>query len=536
MLMSNEDFSAGQFLLSRRQLLGSAAVMTGGVMLGAAGCSTATGGSSAASGGAASSSFNYGESGSFSTFNPWAQSLNEQSVANQVFSRLVYKTADGKPVGDLAASWQLAGDGKSMQLKLRDGLEWQDGTKLTAMDFVTMYGYLTDPALNSDAGVQKVKKLFAPVTGVKAPDPTTVVMEFKNPVPYVLDILNFWYAVRFADPKDTNFLTKLPVGTGPFKMTNFVSGQSATFDANPKYHVPDQPKSKSFRYSIFASGANVVSNLQSGQVDGVLVSNDADVKSLEGNADYFTTNVRLGVWLVAVNCTKPPFDKVEVRQALSYSMNRAQFAAVGNFGLEEPVTSPFFAAAATGYDPALVNAQAFDLNKAKSLLEAAGVTNLAINYPSPTSHPNLQAYGEIWQSDLAKIGVKLNIQTVDNARWIDLGSGKDQTIDLVPWQVNRCLQDGAVFFAANSGFRGGAGELSRFGYKNPTLEMLVAQGASVTDTAKRKQIYQQLNKIVVDDAYAISTATFSETWAWSSKLKGQSADLAGNLMLANAKR
>lgn len=80
--MSNEDFSAGQFLLSRRQLLGSAAVMTGGVMLGAAGCSTATGGSSAASAGAASSSFNYGESGSFSTFNPWAQSLNEQSVAN----------------------------------------------------------------------------------------------------------------------------------------------------------------------------------------------------------------------------------------------------------------------------------------------------------------------------------------------------------------------------------------------------------------------------------------------------------------------
>jgi len=502
--------------------------VTGGVMLGATGC-----GSSGSS--SSGSSFTYGESGAFSTFNPWAQTLNEQSVANQVFSRLVYKTAAGKPVADLAESWHLAADGKSIELKLRSGIKWHDGTKLTAHDFVTMYGYLSDPALKSDQGVQKLQELFAPVTGVKAVDASTLVMKFADPVPYILDILDYWYAVRFPDPKDTNFLKKLPVGTGPFKMTKFVPSQSAAFAANPKYHMAGEPKSKSFRYDIFASGANVVSNLLSGQVDGVLVSNAADVKSLKGNKDFYTTNVRLGVWLVEVNCTKPPFDKVEVRQALSYSMNRPQFAQTGNFGLEQGVTSPFFDPAATGYVEALVHAQAFDLNKARSLLDAAGVKNLTINYPAPTSYPNLKTYGEIWQSDLAKIGVKLNIQTIDAARWIDLGSGKDRSIDLVPWQVGRCLQDGAVFFSANAGYRGGAGELSRFGYKNPTLEALVAQGAKETDAAKREQIYQQLNKIVVNDAYCISTATFSETWAWSSKLKGQSADLAGNLMLADAK-
>lgn len=529
--MADSDRHIDQLILSRRRLLGSAAVLAGSAVFGTAACSTAGSGSSSSG-----SSFNYGEAGAFSTFNPWAQSLNEQSVANQVFSRLVYKTADGKAVGDLAESWQLATDGKSLQLKLRDGIQWHDGSKLTANDFVAMYSYLTDAALTSDPGVQKIKELFAPVSGVKAPDPATVVLEFSAPVPYVLDMLDYWYAVRFTDPKDTNFLKKLPVGTGPFTMTEFVSGQSAAFAANPKYHNAGEPATKSFRFTIFASGANVVSNLQSGQVDGVLVSNAADVKPLQDKADFYITNARLGVWLVEVNCTKPPFDKVEVRQALSYSMNREQFAKVGNFGLEQPATSPFFDAAATGYDQALVHAQSFDLDKARSLLDAAGVKNLTINYPSPTSHPNIQSYGEIWQADLAKIGVKLAIQTVDTARWIDLGSGKDRTVDLVPWQVSRCLQDGAVFFSANAGYRGGAGELSRFGYKNKTLEGLVAQGAAETDAAKRKLIYQQLNKIVVDDAYCISTVTFSETWAWSSKLKGQSADLAGNLMLAGAKK
>lgn len=513
-------------LITRRHLLASAAALAGAAAVaGVAGC----GGTS--SSGGSRSAIGYGEAGDFSTFNPWAETLNETSVANQVFSRLVYKTAKGQPVGDLAQSWKLASDGKSLQLNLRSGLQWQDGKKLTADDFVTMYGYLTDPALKTDPGVQKIKELFAPVTSVKAPDPTTVVMEFSAPVPYVLDILDYWYAVRFDDPKDTNFLTKLPVGTGPFKMTKFVRGQSASFASYPKYHVSGEPKLDNFTFDIYSSGSNVVSNLQSNQVDGVLVSNPADVKPIKGNSSYYLDSVRLGIWLIEVNVSKAPFDNPAVRQALSYSMNRNQFAKVGNFGLELPVTSPFYTPAATGYVPSLVHAQAFDLNKARSLLDQAGVKNLSINYPTPSTYPNLQTYGEVWQSDLKKIGVTLNIQTVDNAHWLDLGSGTVPGVDLVPWQVNRCLQDGAVFFSANSGYRGAD---QRFGYKNPQLEQLVKQGAASTDPAQRKHIYQQLNKIVVDQATNISLVTYSDTRAWSSKVQGQRNDLVGHLMLAGA--
>src|SRR5699024_309431 len=152
---------------------------------------------------------------------------------------------------------------------------------------------------------------------VKAPDAHTVVMEFSAPVPYALDILNYWYAVKFPNTNDMHMLQHLPVGTGPFKMTKFVHSQSAEFEPNPYYYVTGEPKVGKFTYFVFGSGSNVVSNLQAGQVDGIQVANAANVKPLQGNSQYTLSTVRLGVWLVQINVSKPPFDKVKVRQALS---------------------------------------------------------------------------------------------------------------------------------------------------------------------------------------------------------------------------
>lgn len=513
--------------LGRRGFLGWVGLAALGIGVSACSPPSASSGSQSAGGRVLA----YGEAGAFSTFNPWAQQLNQLSTANQVFGRLVFKDVDGKPTGDLATSWKVAEDGTSITLKLRADVQWHDGAPVVADDFVTMFAYLSDPALRADVGVQKVKELFAPVGGVTAPDPATVVMSFTDPTPYALDLLNFWYAVRFDDPSDAAFIKHLPVGTGPFKMTGFDAGRRATFGKFDGYYDKSLPKVDRFTFDIFAEGSNVVSNLASGQVNGILVRNYADAKSLKSNPAYFVEQVRLGVWLVMVNASKAPFDKVEVRQALSYSMNRHAFAEAVDFGLELPVTSPFFTAAATAYVPELVGAQAFDLDKAKSLLEAAGINGLSIDYPAPSSFPNLGAYGEIWQRDLAKIGVTLNLHTVSQARWYDLGAGKDKTVDVVPWQVGRCLQDSAVFFAASSQYRGAD---QRFGYRNDDLERLLDDGRIENDPAKRKQIYQRINQIVVDQCVNISLVTYSETFAWSKKVAGPAYDLAGNLRVANA--
>ena len=533
--MANDETARSKGLSRRKFLVSAGATAAFGVV--AAACGGNGGAPGGASGGTGATTLTYGESGSFTTLNPWEQAYGARSLANQIFSRLVYLDQNGKPVADLAESWTLSPDGKSLTLKLRSGVKWQDGADLAASDFVRMYGYLSDPAFASSIGVQKIKQSFTPVTAVKAPDPGTVVMEFSSAVPYYLDILDYWYLLRYDSPDNTQFLKAAPVGTGPFRLINVSPQQGATLEAFPGYYTRGEPHLKTVDIKMFGSGSNVVSNLRSGLVDGVSVSDYAQVGTLQGVPSFYTTEQPIGVWLMQVNVAKPPFDNRDVRQALSYSLNRAQMAKVAFDGLEKPVSTPFFAPTATGYDQSLVNAQSFDLAKAKALLDGAGVGGLTITYPTPTSIPSVQTVGEIWQSDLAKIGVSLKIQPVTQALWLQLGAANTAaaTTDVVPWNSGRSLQDAAGFWATQLNFRGGAAApLTRFGYHNPQLEALVSQGAAETNVSTRKGIYQQLNQIVVQDAYQISFATFSRLRGWSSKVGGQGSDLPGNLQLAVA--
>src|SRR5205823_614195 len=171
--------------------------------------------------------FTYAEAGDFNNFNPWNFSAVNFEMYDQVFSRLLWKDGTGKANPDLAESWQLAPDNLSITLKLRNGLKWHDGKAVTAQDFLDSFGYLTDPALATDPSVLKIKGLMGSINEVTAPDPSTVKLAFSAPVPYITDILDYWFLIRIEDKSDPQFVNKIPVGTGPFSMAQWVPQQFA---------------------------------------------------------------------------------------------------------------------------------------------------------------------------------------------------------------------------------------------------------------------------------------------------------------------
>ncbi len=529
--MSEFDDRLSSTRFSRRQLLASSGAFAGVAAV------TRIGGRSAAvalargrAAGKTSTTLRYAESGSFATFNPWKQQPTEDDIANQLFSRLIYVDASGTPVGDLAQSWKLNSRDTRMEIKLRAGLTWQDGRAVTAHDFVRMYGFLSDPKLKSDIGVQKMTGLLGPVSAVKALGNDTVLLELKEPVPYIMDILSYWYLVNFDDPADTDFLKHLPIGTGPYKMTRFNPSSGAYLKAFDGYHG-GRPAVDNLVFDTFSSGTSLISDLQSGLVDGVLVTNYADMHSIARSNRYYHTRAQTGVWDLMVNVAKPPFDKVAVRQALSYSLDRAQISKAAFFGYEKPVATPFYDPAATGYVSSLVNAQAFDLAKASRLLRSAGVTSLSMTFPVPVAYPAIQTLAEIWQADLAQIGITLEIQPVDSPLWESYIT--NPSTDVLIWNNGRCALDGAVFWSTQGNFiPGGADAL---GYVDPAVLELIDQGVRDVDVARRRAVYQQLNRAVVESAHCISIVTYSNTWAWSSRVRGESADLIGNLQLGGVR-
>jgi peptide/nickel transport system substrate-binding protein len=485
--------------------------------------------------GARGGTLNYAEAGDFNNFNAWSVTATNAGMYNMVFSRPLWKDGEGKEHLDLAEAWQMAPDGLSSQVKLRPGVKWHDGKELTAADFVTMYGYTKDATLSQDAAIKKHQSLLAPIKDVKATDAYTVDFQFSGPVPYFADILDYWYAIRVDDPADPSFTKKPPVGTGPFKMTEWAPNQYARFPKNPDYYAKDQPALDEIMFKRIEKAETLIPNLQSGGVDGIQVTSAADVGPLRDKGDLtvdLTENAG-SIFDIIVNVTKPPLDKKAVRQALSYSLNRVEMAKSAFFGISRPITSPFYSPSSIAYREDLVMAHAFDLDKAKSLLEGAGASNLQLMGSVTPRWPQMKLFMLLWQADLAKIGVKLTVNEVETAKFYDISAAKDlQGHDILPWLNARVTRDPAILWSSQANYRGN--ERNPYGFQNAELEKLIAEGASELDPTKRKATYQKLNEMLVDESYMIHVATDPRIWAYSKGLTGVVYDQSGNVMFAGA--
>jgi peptide/nickel transport system substrate-binding protein len=479
--------------------------------------------------------FNYAEAGDFNNFNPWNFSAVNFEMYDQVFSRLLWKDGAGKANPDLAESWQLAPDNLSITLKLRAGLKWHDGKAVTAQDFVDMFGYLKDEALATDASVIKVKGIMGPIKDVTAPDPSTVRASFAAPVPYITDILDYWFLIRIDDKSDPQFVKKQPVGTGPFKMAEWVPQQYARFTRFADYWNKDLPSLDEFVFKRLSQAETLLPNLKSGTLDGVLLTSFSDVAPLQADKNYLVdVNDNAGsIFNMQVNTAKPPLDKKEVRQALSYSLNRVDMVKTVFFGVSKPITTTFYSPASLGYREDLVMAHQFDLAKARKLLDDAGVKSLDLTFVVTPAWPQMKLWGLVWQQDLAKINVNLKLNEVENAKFYEIGAAKDlQENDLQGWLNGRTTRDPAIFWSTQGNYR--ANQQNPRGFVNEELETLVAAGAVETDVDKRKTIYQQLNQLAIDQSHMIPVATNPRIFAYKNTIQGVNVDLNGNLFLDNA--
>jgi len=234
--------------------------------------------------------FTYAEAGDFNNFNPWNFSAVNFEMYDQVFSRLLWKDGAGKANPDLAESWQLAPDNLSIALKLRPGLKWHDGKAVSAQDFVDMFGYTKDAALATDPSVIKIKGIMGPVKDVTAPDPSTVQVSFSAPVPYITDILDYWFLIRIDDKTDPQFVKKLPAGTGPFKMAEWVPQQYARFTKFADYWNKDSPILDEFQFKRLSQAETLLPNFKSGSLDGVLLTSFSDVAQLQADTTTPSTS------------------------------------------------------------------------------------------------------------------------------------------------------------------------------------------------------------------------------------------------------
>ncbi len=475
----------------------------------------------------------WAELGDFNSWNAWTMSGTNDIMHNMVYSRLLWKDASGEIHPDLATEWTIADDGLSMTLKLREDVKWHDGKAFTANDYVEMFGYPKDETLSTVSGVQKISGLLKSIDNVVAEDDYTLKLSFLQPVPFIYDILDYWYAILIPDKEDGNLTKTLAVGTGPFKMTEWKPKEFVRLEKFADYYNQDIPYLDEIIIRRLDQAETLVPNLLSGAVDAVgkVPSSNMETIKADPNFDVMVNEGSGNIANIIVNTLLPPLDKKEVRQALSYALDRQLIADEVYNGVSQPITSPFYSPASIAYREDLVNAHEFNLDKAKELLEEAGVGEITLTFVTGTGFPEWKIYAQIWQADLAKIGITLKIDEFENAKFYEIALNNPglDGYNLAGWSTGRVKRDPAIFFQTQQQYAAGekAGLANPYGWYNAEYEECVANGRTELDPEKRAEYYQRANEILVDELPMIQVVTNPYLAGLNKQVKGLYADLLG---------
>lgn len=315
---------------------------------------------------------------------------------------------------DLAESWSKTPDGLVWTFKLRTGAKFHNGYgEVTADDVVYSLTRAGNPKTSAFASD------FQSFEKVEAVDPLTVRITLKKPVPSLLGLVTAqrggFIISKKADTEVAGQYTKMPIGTGPFQFVEYLPKQHVALAANPDYHR-GKPKIDRILFRYIPSNESRDLAFRSGEVDLSYGRKDqrwADrMKGQPGtNVDVFGPGE---LRLINLNTSIKPLDDLRVRQAIAHAINRDEF--VKFVGAD--VVSPNPSVVPIGYlgYTADVPRFAYDPAKSKALLKEAGYPD-GITLKVLGSNASFVEPYQLLQAQLAKAGIKMELQLVEHTAW-----------------------------------------------------------------------------------------------------------------------
>jgi ABC-type transport system substrate-binding protein len=248
----------------------------------------------------------------------------------------------------------------------------------------------------------------------------------------------------------------------------------------------------------------MLAHLEAGSVDMVLNPPLRDVERLKDDPKFqAATNPNTGRFYVAAwNVATSPLNNKLVRQALNFAMNRQRFVDTVLVGLSRPMTLPW-GAGSPAYEEAKANFFKYDLDKAKALLSQAGVGPFSLEYLISPNFPELLGFGQVYQADLATIGVTLTIKQVESAAFFDAINKRTYTGMYAVTSARAQLAPG-ITFSSTATFNS---EQNNEGFSSDAYTQLAQATATETDPQRLKQVYTQMNDLLLDEAFASAIAS-----------------------------
>ncbi|MBI3915110.1 MAG: peptide ABC transporter substrate-binding protein [Chloroflexi bacterium] len=448
----------------------------------------------------------------------------------------------------------VSADGKTITYNLKAGLKWSDGTPLTCDDFKFTLQAIMTPGV----GVVSTTG-YSDIDVIECPTPERVVIKFKTfYAPYLTLFGDFVLPKTTGDPKGMKdwAYNRKPVGTGPFKVDEWVADSHVTLSRNPNYRESNKPYLDQFVIRIVPSSEVAMQLLQSGEVDIMWNNTEADLPQLEKMTGVKVSKpLQIGGERMFLNMAenKDPSDPkkphlilsdVRVRQAIGLGMNKQRIIDKLLFGQARPGSSELNAGFFNCQD---LKAYPYDADKAKKLLDEAGWvpgadgirvakgakvapdgTRLRLKY-STTSGNKLREDSQVLVvEDMKAIGIDMFIENAPSSVVIGTWDGNSPrrhgNFDIIMYTTNAGIDPHSQMTNLWASWQipsvDNKGGLNYTRFNEPKADELLKAAAAEPDINKRKTIYCQLAQMTYDQANMIYLYQRFDIDSYRDKLQG----------------
>ncbi|MFI5338542.1 MAG: ABC transporter substrate-binding protein [Candidatus Methylomirabilales bacterium] len=473
-------------------------------------------------------------------------------ITRQIYEGLVkYKGATTEVVPALAEKWQVSQDGTVWTFTLRKGVKFHDGEPFDAAAVVWNFDrwrFTNHPQHENQTKAGKAFEYYGAqfggfddksvITKVEAVNPNAVRITLKTPQgPFLANLAMFVFDLvspKSVEKWGTSF-GKNPVGTGPFRFVEWKVGQEVILEANKDYwDKANMPKIQRLIVRNIKDNSQRLAALKAGEIQGFEGLNPDDVKVVRADPNLQIilrpTNT---TGYVAFNFKVKEFQDKRVRLAFAHAINKKGIvdALYGGTGI---VATQFQPPPLWGYNKDLKDYE-YNPQRARDLLKEAGFGQglkeitwedgrkepLQFWY-MPVSrpyYPNPKEIAEAMAADLAKVGITVQLQTIDWSAYLDKTRNGQVPLFMLGWTGDNGDPDNFVcyFFCAY-------GEARMGFYANRELTDTLLQAQKLTDQGKRAELYRKAEQMIHDDVARLFIAHNQPPLPFQKKVKGYVAN------------
>ncbi|MEU0539332.1 ABC transporter substrate-binding protein [Nocardia sp. NPDC005978] len=487
------NYTPGRPVAGRRTFLFGSAGALGAVLLGTtgvlAGCGSDTAARTAASGpprpGGRLRTVIAGRSASADVLDPHqAGSSAGGAVSKNVWDKLVAYNNDLTLRYRLAESIEPNADGSQWRIKLRPGVVFSDGSPLTARDVLWSFQRMLDPAKKSSGDLSAVD-----MSRTRTEGDLVLAVQMKTPLADFGSVLAGWYCYIVKDGTGAIDGSVLPVGTGPFALVKWSPGDRTLLRRNEKYWGGQVFLDEVEIIQIAETEARVNAFL-SGEADVVHEISYLQARNLSGDGDITVVTPPAGLMgAFQMRVDTAPFDDVRVRQAMRLAVDRQAMVDSVYYGYAE-LGNDIYGKGAPFYNDALPQ-RAYDPQRARELLRAAGKENLTVTLPTADGFPGMLESATLFAEQAKAAGITIKLESVPADTYFSQVSGKAALSHIGWWNYSLDYFYGQTMTsdAPSNGT----------GWKRPGWDAKFAQARAAMDPARRATLYRELQQELWDE-------------------------------------